>query len=457
MIRKLHWWSEERFGIKLKDLGDALLHGMQDNWTDCGIIAVNTAIHEILNSQPLWTSQRKQVERVCWFLTLLHRHVLDVSERLNFVRKKTDNEKQINSNVRRMPYPQVLVNLLPASSITQNCPPIGTVVVAADSEGVTRAEGGVGKKRPVEHIEPNTDGKNAKLARRQADNANIILTRSEVDHGERYLAFQAKVLALDKYAEIVNVKTVRHLKCGKELAMRHSYDTQNFKSHVRNCKGPPKTAKLPGGGMRSITNWFQPTTNQRAAKFSPSQLNPTFAQCNEPCPGLDENQYKQIAHYLDRTGAYGGGASSVNKLAQELYGKKFRLLGKKRKLQVKTAQMHEWHWKNDHSAGKVFAMACLKTISVRADTALDDAILPCEACRSLLSLKKFKNACAVEKKPCENYKYLNKEYTGATRLVTLYAKSKQLVEIMDTIEVSMNDHFLRSFLSCFRVLALALS
>ena len=61
MIRKLHWWSEERFGIKLKDLGDALLHGMQDT--------------------------------------------------------------------------------------------------------------------PVEHIEPNTDGKNAKLARRQADNANIILTR----------------------------------------------------------------------------------------------------------------------------------------------------------------------------------------------------------------------------------------------------------------------------------------
>ena len=291
----------------------------------------------------------------------------------------------------------------------------------------------MGKKRPVEHIEPNTDGKDTKLARRQADNTDIILTCSEVDHGKRYLTFQAKILALDKYAEIVNVKTVRHLKCGKELAMRHSYDTQNFKTHIRNCKGPPKTAKLPGSGMRSITHWFQPTTT---AKFSPSQLNLTFAQRNEPCPGLDEEQYTQVAHYLDRTGAYGGGASSVNKLAQELYGKKFQLLGKKCKSQVKTAQMHEWHWKNDHSAGKVFATACLKTVSVRADTA--DVILPCEACCLLLSLKKFKNACAVEKKPYENYKYLNKEYTGATRLVTLYAKSNQLVEIMDNIEVSVN-------------------
>ena len=88
-MQKLHWWSEERFRIKLKELGDVLLHGAQDNWTDCGIIAVNTAIHEILDSQPLWTSQRKQVERVCWFLTLLHRHVLDVSEQLVFCQEES--------------------------------------------------------------------------------------------------------------------------------------------------------------------------------------------------------------------------------------------------------------------------------------------------------------------------------------------------------------------------------
>ena len=79
MIWKLCWWSEDRFGISLRDLGDVVPHGEQDNWTDCGIVAVNTAIHDIVDSHPLWTPQRKQVERVCWFLTLVNKHVLDVS------------------------------------------------------------------------------------------------------------------------------------------------------------------------------------------------------------------------------------------------------------------------------------------------------------------------------------------------------------------------------------------
>ena len=352
-----------------------------------------------------------------------------------------------------MPYPQSFVDLLPAVPIP-NSPSFSAAANATSGKGAKRAEeDGVGKKRPIGHIEPNTDGKNAKLARRLTDDVNttnVISSCSKVERSERYLAFQAKILALDKYAEIVDVKTVRHLKCGKDFAMKCSFNTQNFKTHVRACKGPPKTAKLPGGGMRSITYWFQPTAKSGS---SPSKL--AVAQRNEPCPGLDEQQYEQITRYLDRTGASGGGASSVNKLSQELYGKRFRLLNKKRKSQVKTAQMHEWRWKNDHSAGKVFSTMCLKTVSVRADLPADNVVTPCKACCSLLVLKKFKNACSVDKKPYENYKYLNKEYTGPTRLVTLYAKSKQLVEILDNIEVSGNAYQLSIFLSCFRILALA--
>jgi hypothetical protein len=116
-------------------------------------------------------------------------------------------------------------------------------------------------------------------------------------------------LAYSILPEIVDVKTVRHLKCGKDFAMKCSFNTQNFKTHVRACKGPPKTAKLPGGGMRSITYWFQPT-----AKSGSRPSKQAVAHRNEPCTGLDEQQYEQITRYLDRTGASGGGTSSVNKL-----------------------------------------------------------------------------------------------------------------------------------------------
>lgn len=292
-------------------------------------------------------------------------------------RKNGDNEKQINNNLQRIPYPQAFVDLLPASPITCDRPS-SALAITANSEGATQTKvDGVGKKRPIGHIQPNTDGKNSKLARLQTDDPNIVL---KVDTSERYLTFKTKILVLDKYAEIMDAKTVRHLKCGKELAMKYRFNTQNFKTHVRTCKGPPKTAKLPGGGMRSITNWFQPTAQQRASKPSPIPSKPAVAQQVEPCPGLDEQHYKQVAYYLDRTGAYGGGASSVNKLSQELYGKKFRLLSQKRKSQVKTAQMHQWRWKNDHSSGKVFSTTCLKTVSVQADIPSDDVIPPCKAC-----------------------------------------------------------------------------
>ena len=89
MVRKLRLWSEERLGIVLQDIGDALPHGKQDDWTDCGIIAVNTAIRQVLDNQPLWTPRYKCIERVCWFLTLLYRHVLDVSERRLLCRKES--------------------------------------------------------------------------------------------------------------------------------------------------------------------------------------------------------------------------------------------------------------------------------------------------------------------------------------------------------------------------------
>lgn len=304
------------------------------------------------------------------------------------------------------------------------------------------------KRRHIEDAlaESNTGGKVAKLAPQQStlevDDSVQVIT-SPAARSEQYNRFQAKILAIDKYAEIIDIKTIRHPKCGKKLAMKAKFNTQNFKTHVINCKGPTKASKLKlsSGGMRSITHWFQPAaadqhdiTTVTSASQSLSQTKQPGPHRVEPCPGLDEQRYKQVGYYLDRTAAGGGGAPSVNKLSCELYNKKYMPLSKKRKQKVKATQRHRWLWRNDHGAGKVFAKKCNETVSVPFSLA-DEDVLPCERCLSVLHEKKFKNACLVEQKPSENLKYLNKEYvSGSTRLLTLYAKSKQLVELMDNVE-----------------------
>lgn len=134
--------------------------------------------------------------------------------------------------------------------------------------------------------------------------------------------FQSQILELDKHAIIVDAKSVRHLKCGKTLIMKYPYNARNFETHVRNCQGPPKSSKLPGGGMMPINSFFK--------LAGPSSSTTTQAQVstqhNLPCPGLCAKKYPKIEGYLDRTGAFGGGASSVTNIAFELYGKRYSQL-----------------------------------------------------------------------------------------------------------------------------------
>jgi hypothetical protein len=78
IIQKLQLWLKYHFGEKFKDLGNHLEHGKQDDWTDCGIISVNTAAYEIFRDEVLWTVRRKQHEYVTWFLKLCRAHIDDV-------------------------------------------------------------------------------------------------------------------------------------------------------------------------------------------------------------------------------------------------------------------------------------------------------------------------------------------------------------------------------------------
>jgi hypothetical protein len=78
IVQKLQWWIKHRFGEKFKDVGNQLEHGKQEDWTDCGIISANTAAHELFSDEAVWTVEKKQHERVAWFVKLCRAHIKDV-------------------------------------------------------------------------------------------------------------------------------------------------------------------------------------------------------------------------------------------------------------------------------------------------------------------------------------------------------------------------------------------
>lgn len=258
---------------------------------------------------------------------------------------------------------------------------------------------------------------------------NEKFQRGKLNAADSSLArFATKILALDRNAVIVDSKTVRHIKCGKHLTMKAPFDIGNFRTHVQKCAGPPKSAKLSGAGMLPFDAYFK--NNTRLAS----------AQPKEPCPGLDETVYPEIAAYLNRTGAHGGGASSVTVIAEEMYGKHFVQLSDARKKAVKTAQQHEWKWTNNHETGKVFATRCSKLASPRspqlrssssqnhdADNGLPK---PCQFCCAVLSMKKFKNACRVPQPPDSRYKFLNTAYRGR-RISSIFGRCVGLRQLFE--------------------------
>lgn len=229
----------------------------------------------------------------------------------------------------------------------------------------------------------------------------------------RFQRFKDTILSIDRDAIVYDSKWVRHTKCGKDHVMKSPYNTGNFVNHVKICTGPPKGSKFPGGGMKPIGAYFGGIAGPNIPSAPPTL----------PCPGLDERNYEQVAVYLGRTGALGGGASSVTKISMEMYGKRYAQLSITRKEQVKTAQMHEWLWKNSHNIGKVYSTQCEKLVH--------NATQPCRQCSLVLSSKHFKTASAIPRPSDEHYKYVNHEYRN-TRLATLFGQCVGLREIIES-------------------------
>lgn len=240
------------------------------------------------------------------------------------------------------------------------------------------------------------------------------------ENAVRDAKFAAKIKSLDRNSTIINAKTVCHVKCGKELKMKEPYHTTYFKTHVELCKGRPKSHKQSSAGMNLISSFFQSSSGpHNTAVGIKTKSMPA------PCPGLSREVYSQVDLYLERTGARGGGASSVSVLAQDLFGKRYGKLSVTRKKQVKMVQTHDWLWRNDHTTGAVFSTTCGKNAQRKSSN-----LEPCSDCESLLSKKAFKNITRAPQPIDSNYKFLNQEYRNE-QLSIVYGKCKGLRGIME--------------------------
>jgi hypothetical protein len=235
-------------------------------------------------------------------------------------------------------------------------------------------------------------------------------------NNHKLATFRAKIARLDPHSEVIHGKLVRHFKCGKMHQMKYAYNVQNFETHITTCSGPSKNSKLPAGGMLSIHSYFQ---NPRTSETPSSSI------VHMPCLGLSEADTPKIQGYLQQTGAHGSGASSVTVIALELYGKKYKRLSESQKSQVKITQKHEWLWRNNANAERVFSTACQGHAGGSVGSPQ-----PCFQCPLLLKNKKFKNVLQVPQPPDKNYKCINHEYRNKA-LVELYGHCVDLHAIME--------------------------
>ncbi len=182
--------------------------------------------------------------------------------------------------------------------------------------------------------------------------------------------------------------------------------------------------------MKEIHSYFQrqsQSTNDSSPQATSSQV--VHSSSLLPCPGLQSTDHRGIEKYLGRTGAFGGGGSSITAIAEQLYRKRFVKLSENQKQQVRIAQMHEWEWRNDHENDAVYSVNCTKVSRILLQLPLKKqkghgktagVALPCHACLAVLELKVFKNAIRVPLLEDNNYKYLPKHYCNV-KLAALYA------------------------------------
>ncbi|KAJ6600652.1 hypothetical protein B0H10DRAFT_2230919 [Mycena sp. CBHHK59/15] len=242
-------------------------------------------------------------------------------------------------------------------------------------------------------------------------------------------AWKAYIRITDPRAEFFddNIRKVRHSACGKSFLVKNPYDQNRWDNHI-NKACPAKHSKKhplkPSAGastlpkIASVSGW-----KKKGATVEPQHV----PVDDKPCPGITPKDAPNLRKYLHRTGAPGGGARSVMKIAMAKFGKVFSVLNKRDKKEVLDTQYHEHAWRNDHANLRVFSTKCRTTVR-----ASHPRTLPCKSCSAVLSKKAFKKALKKDAPAPENYIYVNKKYRNKA-LGDLYART---IGLQDIIEAS---------------------
>ncbi|KAJ3780264.1 hypothetical protein GGU10DRAFT_279690 [Lentinula aff. detonsa] len=473
LLAHLTKWFGVEFSKKFQapNPGNLLEHGIQNDFYNCGLVAVNAIEHDLWNDG-LWTSEKKVHYRVRWFNTLAEvslgqvLYPMGISSLLNPVARsggmnisdllnpETTVDLPLNSGtssrmeISSLIYPSLKINPT-ISSKHPRSPESGSFnessllqkltlpnmdsneessdFALTDVEGDISDADSVATAQTVDEFYMSFKGpgtsKSAAWARARNQDFVSLENKDYVSSNAKHRARMRKMLIrakhLDLHAEIITAKSIRHSKCGKKHKLDAPFKISNFWKHVlRHCNG---RGNDPGAGTHSISNWFKPVTarsSSGSAESSPAVVHqqkfPKSARI--ACPGLSHDDHPGIVKVLDRTGALGGGAPSITVLSRRLYGCAYRNLSIGRKRNVKILQCQEWRWEYHHDLGRVFSTSCACTLDPK------DSSGPCFQCFTVLHLKHFRTAIAIPKPDLKNYKFLPKEYRNET-ISIIFARS----------------------------------
>jgi hypothetical protein len=233
-------------------------------------------------------------------------------------------------------------------------------------------------------LRPNTEPKAGTSWARQKQLITESKDKDFSPKSSRLGSFRAKVLKDDSKAEFDdnNVRRVRCSHCATWVVMRALYDVRRWTEH--RATGKCIKSRETGLVTKSLGSLgFVKVSAQPAPPAPKSRL--------LPCPGLTRESNEDIATYMARTEASGGGAPSRARIARELFASEeieWRDLSASDQRMVIRRQISLQRWKVGRSVGAIFASDCDR--DVLTPDGRDPE--PCSACRTLLSFHPFQVA-----------------------------------------------------------------
>lgn len=337
---------------------------------------------------------------------------------------------------------------------TKDDPPNSTHVnMSSDSDADGSEDESAGERpdsaRPTKRFKGNGKSKSAtiSMAKRTAfRKGKFIIEKPSLD------VWKKAILADDIYATFdpTNLCRVRHSGCGKFFKVKEPLDLTRWRSHLKNCTEKPPLKKTKSAGTPSVftmPGWAPKSTPKRDLDVSRSPVIPkpvnllpqsslpdTVITATRPCPGITELDCSDIARYLMRSSANGGGGQSIHKVTKKLFRKVFSSLQSTSKDEVLAAQLHTHIWRNDHQHLRIYSTACKKVVASRTP----QRPLPCDACVSVTRSKAFKNAIRKKTPQPKNQIYTNKKYQNPV-VGEIYSRHIGLKEIVESQVRSLLD------------------